>query len=84
MDRNQYLNYLKTGQFDIYIFYSYYTEHNKKEEYNFSLAEFHSIFNQYISTCGTNSAIATVKQYYDVKFEIVEALDKEGKIIDRY
>lgn len=84
MDKNQYLNYFKTGQFDIQIFYNYYIEHNKKEEYNFSLLEFHSHFNQYVSIYGTNNAIATIKQYYDVKFEIVEVLNKEGKVIDRY
>jgi hypothetical protein len=84
MDRKHYLHCLRTNQFDAHVFYDYYKEHNKREEYNLDLMEFHNLFNQYVSTFGINSAINTVKQYYDVKFEIVEVLDKEGKVIDRY
>jgi hypothetical protein len=84
MDKAHYLHCLKTGVFDTNIFYEYYQECNKREEYNFSLVEFHNIFNQYISIFGVNNAIATVKQHYNIKFEIVEVIDKEGKIIDRY
>jgi len=84
MNKEQYLNYLKSGNFDIHIFYDYYKEHNKKEEYNFSIEDFNICFNQFASLRGVNNAIATVKQYYDIKFGIIEVKNKKGIIIGRY
>lgn len=84
MDKQFYLGCLKTGAFTVDVFYDYYKEHNKREEYNFDIINFNNLFNQYISIYGVNKAINTIKQYYNIKFRIIEVLNKEGIIIGYY
>ena len=42
--KEQYLNYLRNGAFDVIVFYEYYNEFNTKPEYSFSLEDFNNIF----------------------------------------
>jgi len=82
MNREQYIEMIKTGNFNINIFYEYYTLFNKNESYKFNLEEFNIWFQQYINFKEiSNSMINTIREYYDVKFNITKVLDRQGNII---
>ena len=84
MERHQYIEMIKTGNFGIELFYEYYCEMNEKEEFTFSINEFLPLFNQHISLLGTNNAVNTVRRYYDNKFTLRTLLDKNKNIIQYY
>ena len=82
IERHQYIEMIKTGNFDMNIFYEYYSEFNKNELFKFSINEFNMLFNNYINIIGVNGAISTIRNYYDNKFNIITLSDKEGKLIN--
>lgn len=82
IERHQYIEMIKTGNFDMNIFYKYYSEFNKNELFKFSISEFNMLFNNYINIVGVNSVLNTIRNYYDDKFNIITLLDKEGKLIN--
>ena len=45
MSRERYIEMVKTGNFDLNIFYDYYTEFNTNDSYKFSPEEFQMWFN---------------------------------------
>ena len=81
MSREQYIEMIKTGNFDISLFYEYYNEFNINELFKFSLEEFHMWFNQYISFIGIGSVVNTIRKHYDSKFNLISVLDKNGNVI---
>jgi hypothetical protein len=82
IERHQYIEMIKTGNFDMNIFYEYYSEFNKNELFKFPINEFNMLFNNYINIIGVNGAISTIRNYYDNKFNIITLSDKEGKLIN--
>jgi hypothetical protein len=82
IERHQYIEMIKTGNFDMNIFYEYYSEFNKNELFKFSINEFNMLFNNYINIIGVNGAISTIRNYYDNKFNVITLSDKEGKLIN--
>ena len=81
IERHQYIEMIKTGNFDVNIFYEYYSEFNKNELFKFSFNEFHTLFNNYISIIGVNNALSTIRNHYDSKFNIIILSDKEEQLI---
>jgi hypothetical protein len=84
MKREQYIEMIKTGNFDISIFYEYYTEFNTNELFKFNLGEFHMWFNQYVSFIGMGNVVNTIRKHYDSKFQLASLLNKDGNIIKIY
>ena len=82
--KEQYLNYLRNGSFDIIVFYEYYNEFNTKPGYSFSLEDFNNIFSHYIRTGGYNNVVNTIRSHYSRKFNVYEVTDKIGKIVGYY
>jgi len=82
IERHQYIEMIKTGNFDMNIFYEYYSEFNKNELFKFPINEFNMLFNNYINIIGVNGAISTIRNYYDNKFNVITLSDKEGKLIN--
>jgi hypothetical protein len=82
IERHQYIEMIKTGNFDMNVFYEYYSEFNKNELFKFPINEFNMLFNNYINIIGVNGALNTIRNYYDNKFNIITLSDKEGKLIN--
>jgi len=82
IERHQYIEMIKTGNFDMNIFYEYYSEFNKNELFKFPINEFNMLFNNYINIIGVNGAINAILNYYDNKFNVITLSDKEGKLIN--
>ncbi len=82
IERHQYIEMIKTGNFDMNLFYEYYSEFNKNELFKFLINEFNMLFNNYINIIGVNGAINTIQNYYNNKFNIIILSDKEGKLIN--
>ena len=82
IERHQYIEMIKTGNFDMNIFYEYYSEFNKNELFKFPINEFNMLFNNYINIIGVNGAINAIRNYYDNKFNVITLSDKEGKLIN--
>jgi hypothetical protein len=82
IERHQYVEMIKTGNFDVNVFYDYYSEFNENELFKFSINEFNMLFNNYINIIGINNALNTIRKYYDSKFNIITLSDAEGKLIN--
>jgi hypothetical protein len=82
MNRDQYIEMIKTNRFDISLIYEYYNMFNKNESFQFDLDTFNAIFMQYIGLRGFN--IDSLKNYYDDKFKVIYLYDKNQKIINIY
>jgi hypothetical protein len=82
IERHQYIEMIKTGNFDMNIFYDYYSEFNENALFKFSINEFNMLFNNYINIIGINNALNTIRKYYDNKFNIITLSDAEGKLIN--
>jgi hypothetical protein len=82
IERHQYVEMIKTGNFDVNVFYDYYSEFNENALFKFSINEFNMLFNNYINIIGINNALNTIRKYYDNKFNIVTLSDAEGKLIN--
>jgi hypothetical protein len=82
IERHQYIEMIKTGNFDVNIFHEYYSEFNKNELFKFSFNEFHTLFNNYINIIGVNNALSTIRNHYDSKFNVITLSDTEGKLIN--
>lgn len=81
MNREQYIEMVKTGNFDVSVFYEYYNEFNANELFKFSLEEFNIWFSQYVGFIGIGSVMNSIRRYYDSKFNLISVLDKNGNII---
>jgi len=82
IERHQYVEMIKTGNFDVNVFYDYYSEFNENVLFKFSINEFNMLFNNYINIIGINNALSTIQKYYDSKFNIITLSDAEGKLIN--
>jgi len=82
IERHQYVEMITTGNFDVNIFYNYYSEFNENALFKFSINEFNMLFNNYINIIGINNALNTIRKYYDSKFNIITLSDAEGKLIN--
>jgi hypothetical protein len=82
MNRDQYIEMLRTNKFDISLIYEYYNMFNKNQSFNFDLNTFNNIFMQYIGFTGFN--VDTIKDYYDGKFNVTYLYNKDQKIINIY
>jgi hypothetical protein len=82
IERHQYVEMIKTGNFGMNVFYDYYSEFNENALFKFSINEFNMLFNNYINIIGINNALNTIRKYYDNKFNIVTLSDAEGKLIN--
>ena len=69
MNREQYIEMLKTNRFDISLIYEYYNTFNKNTSFTFDLNTFQPLFMQYMGF--GNFIVDTVREYYDTKFKIV-------------
>ena len=84
MTKERYLQHLKSGMFDVHVFYQYYSEFNTRNEYKFGLEEFNHLFSMYLQMVGYHNVVNTVMSYYSRKFNVYEVKDKMGKIIGYY
>lgn len=82
IERHQYVEMIKTGNFDMNVFYDYYSEFNENALFKFSINEFNMLFNNYINIIGINNSLNTIRKYYDNKFNIITLSDAEGKLIN--
>jgi hypothetical protein len=79
MNRDQYIEMLKSNKFDISLIYEYYNTFNKNQSFTFDLNTFQQLFMQYMGFAGFN--IDIIKDYYDIKFKIIYLYNKTGQII---
>jgi len=84
MTKERYLQHLRSGMFDVHVFYQYYNEFNTKDKHKFGLEEFNNLFGMYLQMVGYNNVVNTVTSYYSHKFNVYEVKDKNGKIIGYY
>jgi len=82
MNRDQYVEMLKSNKFDISLIYEYYNIFNKNQSFTFDLNTFQQLFMQYMGFGGFS--VDTIKDYYDIKFNITYLYDKNQKIINIY
>ena len=81
MTREEYITMIKTNNFSIELFYEYYTKHNKKDEFSVPINVFDNLFRQYIHLVGGGNIVGTIRSYYDVKFNLITVLDKQGNVL---
>jgi len=76
MNKEQYIQMRKSGQYDLAWFYQYYLENKdeKKETYPFEV--FHQAFNMYFQFSGK-----FVLEYLDKKMDITKIEDQQGNLL---
>jgi predicted transcriptional regulator len=86
MNREQYIEMLKSGQFniDINVLYEIYNQINRKSMFTFDVNTFYQLVREYVQVMGTNGVIETLKTYYDSKFKITYLYNKNQQIINIY
>lgn len=82
MNREQYIEMVKTNRFDISLIYEYYNTFNKNKSFTFDLNTFQQLFMQYMGFGGVS--VDTVREYYDFKFKVTYLYDKKQQIINIY
>jgi hypothetical protein len=86
MNRDQYIEMIKSGQFniDVSVLYEIYNKYKIKSAPVFDMNTFYQLIREYVQIVGTNGIIETLKTYYDSKFNITYLYDKNQKIINIY
>lgn len=86
MNRDQYIEMIKSGQFniDVSVLYEIYNKYKIKSSPVFDMNTFYQLIREYVQIVGTNGIIETLKTYYDSKFNITYLYDKNQKIINIY
>jgi hypothetical protein len=76
MNREQYVQMRKSGQYDLAWFYQYYLKNKdeKKETYPFEV--FHQAFNMYFQFSGK-----FVLEYLDKKMDVTKIEDQQGNLL---
>jgi hypothetical protein len=82
MNREQYIEMVKTNRFDISLIYEYYNTFNKNKSFTFDLNTFQQLFMQYMGFGGVS--VDAVREYYDFKFKVTYLYDKKQQIINIY
>ena len=77
--RDQYIDMVNNGNYNMEIIYDYYSIFNTKDEFKFDFNTFVSLLNQYINFVGTNGIVNSIRNYYDKIFNITTITTKEGK-----
>jgi hypothetical protein len=75
MNREQYIQMRKSGQYDLAWFYQYYLENKDTNKHTLPFEAFHQAFNMYFQINGGG-----VIEYMDKKMEVTK-IEKEGNLI---
>lgn len=83
MNREQYIEMLKSGQFniDINVLYEIYNQINRKSMFTFDINTFNQLIREYVQVMGTNGIVEILKNHYDAYFKIIYLRDKQNNII---
>ena len=76
MNREQYVQMRKSGQYDLAWFYQYYLENKDKDKHTVPFEVFHQAFNMYFQMNG-----GFVLDYMDKKMDVTKIENAEGNLI---
>ena len=76
MDRDQYIQMRRTGQYDLGWFYQYFLEHKDKNRVTPSFEVFQQAFNMYFQFNGP-----FLLDYMDKKMEVSKIENEQGQLI---
>ena len=76
MDRGQYIQMRRTGQYDLGWFYQYFLEHKDKNRVTPSFEVFQQAFNMYFQFNGP-----FLLDYMDKKMEVSKIENEQGQLI---
>ena len=76
MNRDQYIQMRRTGQYDLGWFYQYFLEHKDKKRETPPFELFQQVFNMYFQMNG-----AFVLEFLDKKMEVTKIEDQAGQLI---
>lgn len=76
MNRDQYIQMRKTGQYDLGWFYQYYLENKDKDRMTPPFEIFHQAFNMYFQMNGVG-----VLNFLDKKMEVTKIENEQGNLI---
>ena len=76
MDRDQYIQMRRTGQYDLGWFYQYFLEHKDKNRVTPSFEVFQQAFNMYFQFNGP-----FILEYMDKKMEVSKIENEQGQLI---
>lgn len=76
MNREQYVQMRKSGQYDLAWFYQYYLENKDKSKETYPFEVFHQAFSMYFQMNGGG-----VLEYLDKKMEVSKIEDQQGNLL---
>ena len=76
MNRDEYIQMRKTGQYDLAWFYQYYLEHKDKNKQTYPFEVFHQAFNMYFQFDGK-----FILEYLDKKMEVTKIENEQGNLL---
>ena len=76
MNRDQYLQMRRTGQYDLGWFYQYYLENKNKDKDTYPFPVFQQAFNMYFQMNG-----GFILEYMDKKMDVTKIENEKGNLI---
>ena len=76
MNRDQYIQMRRTGQYDLGWFYQYFLENKEKDRSTIPFEVFNQAFNMYFQMNG-----AAVLEYLDKKMEVSKIENQQGNLL---
>lgn len=76
MNRDQYIQMRRTGQYDLGWFFQYYLENKNKNSNTIPYEAFHQAFNMYFQMNGV-----AVLNFLDKKMEVTKIENEQGNLI---
>ena len=76
MDRDQYLQMRRTGQYDLGWFYQYYLENKNKDKDTYPFTVFQQAFNMYFQMNG-----GFILEHMDKKMDVTKIENEKGNLI---
>ena len=76
MNREQYVQMRKSGQYDLAWFYQYYLENKDKDKHTVPFEVFHQAFNMYFQMNG-----GFILDHMDKKMEVTKIENEQGNLI---
>ncbi len=76
MNREQYVQMRKSGQYDLAWFYQYYLDNKDKSKETYPFEVFHQVFNMYFQMNG-----AAVLDFLDKKMDVTKIENQQGNLL---
>jgi len=76
MNRDQYIQMRRTGQYDLGWFYQYFLEHKDKNRDTIPFELFQQVFNMYFQMNG-----GFILEYMDKKMDVTKIENEQGNLI---